>query len=509
MYVRFIRQNHEYLADEVALQRTSDPAVYKATLLNQIVGVPVISLSNSFNYSINKKRFTMMKNIISSPYRKMKILFILPVFAIVLFAFAEPEYRYKTVTEPADIKTLLPDLQIKEVKGIIKEKGGKQLQGAAVVIKGTTKGTTTDSDGSFKLGDVPEDGSLIVSYVGFKTKVVKPVFTSEMTIQMERDTVTLGVVGMPPPPPPPPPPAGTLNNGNTGIPPPPPPPPPGAGIKVGLDGISPPPMVIVNGLVSDLKIEQIDPNTIESINVIKGESAKVLYGEKGKNGVLEIMLKPGASTLDLNKPITVTGYKTEGDYRNYKDKIQGNPIFVIDGVVSDRRSVDALSPQDVESINVIKDVRATDKYGDKAKEGAIEITTKKSGYQTKSDLNEVIVVGYGTKQTMVVTEEMPMFPGGLNAMEEFISGNLKYPADAVRDMIAGEVPILFTVGTNGKLNNIMVEKSVHPSLDAEALRVIRKMPDWKPGSQNGKAVDVRMTVRVKFDINKKGYPDKK
>ena len=78
----------------MALQRTSDPAIYRAALLNQIVGSPVISLVNSFNYSLNKKRFTMMKNIISSPYRKMKILFILPVFAIVFYAFAKPDYQY-------------------------------------------------------------------------------------------------------------------------------------------------------------------------------------------------------------------------------------------------------------------------------------------------------------------------------------------------------------------------------------------------------------------------------
>ena len=95
MYVRFIRQNHEYLADEVALQQTSDPAVYRAVLLNQIVGAPVVGLTNSFNYSPNKKRFNMMKNIITSPYRKMKVLLILPVFAIVLYSFAKPEYKYK------------------------------------------------------------------------------------------------------------------------------------------------------------------------------------------------------------------------------------------------------------------------------------------------------------------------------------------------------------------------------------------------------------------------------
>ena len=99
IYVRFIRQNHEYLADEEALQRTSDPAIYRATLLNQLVGAPVVSLANSFNYSLNKKRFNMMKNIISSPYRKMKILLILPVFAIVFYAFAKPDYRYKYADE--------------------------------------------------------------------------------------------------------------------------------------------------------------------------------------------------------------------------------------------------------------------------------------------------------------------------------------------------------------------------------------------------------------------------
>ena len=90
IYIRFIRQNHEYLADEVALQRTSDPAIYRAALLNQIVGAPVVSLANSFNYSLNKKRFNMMKNIISSPYRKMKILFILPVFALCFIHLQNP-----------------------------------------------------------------------------------------------------------------------------------------------------------------------------------------------------------------------------------------------------------------------------------------------------------------------------------------------------------------------------------------------------------------------------------
>ena len=79
IYTRFIRLNHEYLADQVALQRTASTANYRAALINQLFESPVISLTNSFNYSLNKKRFDMMKKIITSPYRKLKVLLVLPI----------------------------------------------------------------------------------------------------------------------------------------------------------------------------------------------------------------------------------------------------------------------------------------------------------------------------------------------------------------------------------------------------------------------------------------------
>ena len=92
IYSRLIRQNHEFLADEMALQSTSNPAIYHATLLNQMLGVPVIDLANSFSYSINKKRFKMMKKKINSPFRKLKVLLVLPIMVLVFYAFAKPEY---------------------------------------------------------------------------------------------------------------------------------------------------------------------------------------------------------------------------------------------------------------------------------------------------------------------------------------------------------------------------------------------------------------------------------
>lgn len=92
IYIRFIRQNHEYLADEVALETSADPALYKAVLVNQLLGARVIDLSSYFSNSLNKRRFEMMKKAFWSPYRTAKLLLIAPVIIFIFYAFATPEY---------------------------------------------------------------------------------------------------------------------------------------------------------------------------------------------------------------------------------------------------------------------------------------------------------------------------------------------------------------------------------------------------------------------------------
>ncbi|MCB9027556.1 MAG: carboxypeptidase-like regulatory domain-containing protein [Bacteroidales bacterium] len=209
IYARLVRQNHEYLADEEALQRSSDPAVYRAVLLNQIAGSPVIDLGNFFSYSLNKKRFLMMKNKISSPYRKLRVLLILPVAALVLFAFAKPEYRLATGPDEPVSAAIAAGNAVKSVSGTVKDEAGKPLEGAVIVIKGTTKGTTSDASGRFALKDVPDDAVLVVSFVGYETNAisVKAAGTS-LSVTMRKSTVvtdTVNVRPVPPPPPPPPP----------------------------------------------------------------------------------------------------------------------------------------------------------------------------------------------------------------------------------------------------------------------------------------------------------------
>lgn len=99
-----------------------------------------------------------------------------------------------------------------------------------------------------------------------------------------------------------------------------------------------------------------------------------------------------------------------------------------------------------------------------------------------------------------VVEQMPSFPGGKKAMMEYLKENTEYPAKAVKNKIQGRVIVQFTVDEKGRLSDIKVVKSVEPSLNAEAVRVIKSMPRWNPGMQNGKAVKVRYTLPVTFRL---------
>jgi TonB family protein len=101
-----------------------------------------------------------------------------------------------------------------------------------------------------------------------------------------------------------------------------------------------------------------------------------------------------------------------------------------------------------------------------------------------------------------VVEALPEFPGGgKEAMVAWILKNLKYPSEAVKKNITETVYVDFTVNSSGKVINVIVSKPGHPLLDAEAKRVISNMPDWKPGSQAGKPVDVQMMVPIDFKLN--------
>ena len=100
-----------------------------------------------------------------------------------------------------------------------------------------------------------------------------------------------------------------------------------------------------------------------------------------------------------------------------------------------------------------------------------------------------------------VVEEMPDFPGGVQALMDYLSKNVRYPAEAHAIGAQGRVIVSFTVKKDGSIADTKVERSVNPYLDKEAMRVIAAMPKWKPGKQRGEAVNVKFTVPVAFRLS--------
>ena len=99
-----------------------------------------------------------------------------------------------------------------------------------------------------------------------------------------------------------------------------------------------------------------------------------------------------------------------------------------------------------------------------------------------------------------VVEQMPQFPGGNAALFEYLSKHIKYPVIAEENGIQGRVIVTFVVERDGSITDVKVVKSVDPSLDKEAQRVVKSMPRWIPGKQNGSAVRVKYTVPVTFRL---------
>lgn len=112
---------------------------------------------------------------------------------------------------------------------------------------------------------------------------------------------------------------------------------------------------------------------------------------------------------------------------------------------------------------------------------------------TKNDTDEDSI--------FVVVDKMPEFPGGQQGLIKYLSENVKYPAIAQENGIQGRVIVQFVVGKDGSITNVDIAKSGgDASLDKEAIRVIKSMPNWKPGQQRGKAVRVKYTVPVNFRL---------
>ena len=178
---------HEYEADETVIEKGVDAKQYQLLLIKKAVGTRLYSMANSFNHSSLKKRITMMLKEKSSPWARLKYLYVLPLAAIAITAFARPEVSTEldeiSAVKVNDLTAIVKAEEVKsaeilsedgiKVKGrVLDEEYGSGIIGANVLIKGSTIGTVTDEEGRFEL-PVEAGNVLQISFAGYKTVEVK------------------------------------------------------------------------------------------------------------------------------------------------------------------------------------------------------------------------------------------------------------------------------------------------------------------------------------------------
>ncbi|WP_163309236.1 M56 family metallopeptidase [Dysgonomonas sp. 521] len=268
LYVHLLKENHEFLADKAVIDSGVSPALYQAVLINQRFQGPVFSFSNSFNHTKPMNRLSMLKKTKSSPWKRICVLIIIPVFGLFIWASAVPRYVL-AMEQPV----------LSETADSVNDKSQIYIYG----IKNSTDNGIGD-----KINIEPKEGKPLLLIDGVKSQLaIEDLETDNIEsmtiIKNKKDIEPYGK---------------EAENGLILI-----------STKKGND-FSPLPSGLINTkpvqsvdvykdalLIIDGKIEpaekmkQLNPDMIESIDVLKDETATNLYGEKGKNGVIKITTK--------------------------------------------------------------------------------------------------------------------------------------------------------------------------------------------------------------------------
>jgi len=431
---------HEYEADEEVLRQGINAKEYQMLLIKKAVGARLYSIANSFNHSSLKKRITMMIRKKSNPWARAKYLYVLPLAAVTVAAFARPEiskpldeissvkvndlsavletYADKNVSNPAEKAKL---------KMKVVDEEGKPIIAATVLVANTTNGTITDENGNFTL-EVGTDQSIQVAYIGMSTvtmsvkdclkkadqtivltesdtkKDVKVVASAPQTVVSDDQTFSV-VEQMPEYP-------GGMRAGlefmarNLRY--------PTKAREAGKQG-----RVIVqfvvrkDGSLSDFKVlRSVDPwLDAEAIRVIstmpkwkpgmqEGKPVSVKFtlpvtfmlegtNHKPKAGDNDVVVvgygvqkseeSVDVPTIKLHNPMDELSIT--GDFKIDSvgsAKASGvSPLVIMDGLEVSDDVIKKLNPKKIQSVSVLKNEAATAKYGKKGKFGVILITTKR------------------------------------------------------------------------------------------------------------------------------------
>ena len=109
-------------------------------------------------------------------------------------------------------------------------------------------------------------------------------------------------------------------------------------------------------------------------------------------------------------------------------------------------------------------------------------------------------ISQNSEKVFTIVEEMPQFPGGDEGLKKYLMKEVDYPKEAKKKGITGKVFVTFVVTNTGKVTDVRILRGAGNGFDEEVLRVIKAMPDWTPGKQDGKPVNVQFTLPVNFTL---------
>ena len=373
-YEKAIRNNHEYLADKDVLVDYQQYD-YQQALLNQWFKTPVFQITNSFSCTNNLKRINMMKKNISNPIKKLFTLLAIPAIAVFIMAFSEKEYiiidsptESSSAINTTDESVINEDTIKSKPSTSIRIRGNKEIH--FVIVDGKEVPNLDDiKPEDIESISILKDNSAIAMYgekgkngvilVTTKTNAAQKAEMEQQKTQMEQQKAEMELQKM------------RIEQQNAET------------IFLSNKTVANP-LLIVDGIEVS-SINDINPDNIESVYVLKNENSTNIYGTRGKNGVILITTKRGKpipevpfilqlsdSTLTIvhDKAIYTTSSPNPSEIQR---------LFIVDG--KEVSSLADIKHDDIASISILKDKSAIAVYGDKGKNGVILITTKKENRQ--------------------------------------------------------------------------------------------------------------------------------
>lgn len=458
---REIRTNLEYMADEKVLETGHDSRTYQYHLLGLSHHKAAATIYNSFNVLPLKKRIIMMNKRRTRAIGRTKYLMFLPLAALLMIvsnieAVARATQKITTEVIEAVTPAETPDVQPQPeniaplpqqeksdkvtYKGKIVDEAGNPLGNVKIIIDPKYQSMTTSTvndKGEFRV-ETSSKADILFEYTGKDGKTLAWMCRTTELAKMDPDNMVIKLI----------------------------------------------PVKIIKPNVTDADVYEVVEKMPE-------------FPDGGMPGLMKYL------SANIRYPEAA-----------HKDGTQGRVTvqFVVgkDGSIGNVSILRGVDPAlDAEAIRVISGMPKWKPGTQKGEPVNVRYTVPVMFRLTPEPvekIDEMIVVGYRNPDAPVTGEvyetvdKMPEFPGGMTGLMQHLSKNIRYPAEAHTNNIQGRVVVSVIINTDGKATNAQIVQGVAPSLDAEALRIATTMPDWTPGTKDGKPVNVKYTFPVVFRL---------